>query len=237
MVSPGFNGAISGPAAFRPGTKLYDLVVAFPLVAFYGLGVLTKARAIFWTLSAWNTGHFSPMKVLIVVSDISLLSVSSLFVICVLSRPPAVARTQGLFPRVAALAGSYLSIAMLLFLKPTVSSTWVMALSLLLICAGSAFAAYSVFYLGRSVSVMAEARRLVTGGPYRFVRHPLYLGEEVAVIGVCLQYISVSAAFLLLVQICFQFYRMSREEEILSKTFTEYAEHIRRTWRILPGLY
>jgi protein-S-isoprenylcysteine O-methyltransferase Ste14 len=84
---------------------------------------------------------------------------------------------------------------------------------------------------------MAEARKLVTGGPYRIVRHPLYLGEQVSIAGVLLQYLSPAVLFVFAVQIAFQFYRMSCEEKILAATFPEYAEYAKRTWRILPGLY
>jgi len=35
---------------------------------------------------------------------------------------------------------------------------------------------------------MPEARKLVTRGAYRFVRHPLYVAEEVAIIGTFLLY-------------------------------------------------
>jgi hypothetical protein len=38
--------------------------------------------------------------------------------------------------------------------------------------------------LGRSFSIMAESRQLVTTGPYRFVRHPLYLAEEIAMVSI-----------------------------------------------------
>jgi len=46
---------------------------------------------------------------------------------------------------------------------------------------------YAVLHLGKSFSIMPQARRLVIGGPYRFVRHPLYFAEELAVIGVLIQ--------------------------------------------------
>jgi hypothetical protein len=48
---------------------------------------------------------------------------------------------------------------------------------------GEAVAVTSMLSLGRSFSIFAEVRELVTSGLYRFVRHPLYLGEMIAVWG------------------------------------------------------
>ena len=42
--------------------------------------------------------------------------------------------------------------------------------------------------VGRSVSVMPEARKLVTSGLYRHIRRPLYLVEEIGVLGLFLQF-------------------------------------------------
>jgi hypothetical protein len=50
--------------------------------------------------------------------------------------------------------------------------------------------------LAGSASPMAEARRLVTDGPYALARHPLYIAEEIAVIGLFLQYASLWAGLL-----------------------------------------
>jgi len=85
--------------------------------------------------------------------------------------------------------------------------------------------------------MMAEARRLVTSGPYRFVRHPLYLAEELAIIGISMQFFSLSTAFVLVVQIAFQLRRMYNEEAVLAATFPEYAAYQARTARLIPGIY
>ncbi len=53
-----------------------------------------------------------------------------------------------------------------------------------LVVLGTAFSIIAVGTLGRSFSIMAEARRLVTRGVYSIVRHPLYLAEEIAVLGI-----------------------------------------------------
>jgi protein-S-isoprenylcysteine O-methyltransferase Ste14 len=85
--------------------------------------------------------------------------------------------------------------------------------------------------------MMAEARRLVTSGPYRFVRHPLYLAEELAIIGISMQFFSLSTALVLAVQIAFQLRRMYNEEAVLAESFPEYAAYQQRTARLLPGIY
>src|SRR5438309_7699588 len=54
----------------------------------------------------------------------------------------------------------------------------------LLATAGLAYSVWRLAYLRRSFSVIPEARRLVTGGPYRLSRHPVYLREIATAIGI-----------------------------------------------------
>src|SRR5439155_9033842 len=105
------------------------------------------------------------------------------------------------------------------------------------ILVGTVAAVYVLSQLGRSFSVMAEARRLVTSGVYRIVRHPLYLAEELAVIGIFMQFLSLWTALLLAMQIAFQLRRMRNEEVILGEIFPEYADYKARTTRLIPGIY
>jgi protein-S-isoprenylcysteine O-methyltransferase Ste14 len=102
---------------------------------------------------------------------------------------------------------------------------------------GHVLAVYALAWLGRSFSIMAEARRLVTSGPYARVRHPLYLAEEIAVIGLFLQYASPSTALLVVAHLAFQLQRMRNEEQILRDSFPEYAAYARATRRLVPGVY
>ena len=79
---------------------------------------------------------------------------------------------------------------------------------LLLVIAGTLLAICALVVLGRSISILPEARRLVTWGPDALIRHPLYLGEIVALAGVAIEYLSVWALLLLGLICAFQLQRM-----------------------------
>jgi protein-S-isoprenylcysteine O-methyltransferase Ste14 len=224
-------------SAVRRGTKAYDLLTGAPLVLFYAVSASGKVHSLIEIVSRLEYANLDLKTALTALSDIAILLVALLFVICMLMRPPPIARARGIMPRVAAIAGTYLAIGLVLLSKPTTESLTIICLSLFLVVCGTSFAAWAVFHLGRSVSLIAEARKLVTDGPYRFVRHPLYLGEQVAIAGVLLQYLSPVAILVFAVQIALQFYRMSCEEKVLAAAFPEYAAYTQRTWRVLPGLY
>ena len=84
---------------------------------------------------------------------------------------------------------------------------------------------------------MAEARRLVTSGPYSLVRHPVYLCEEIAIVGTLLQFLSPATIAIFAVHVCIQFQRMRNEERVLRQAFSDYTEYEARTSaRILPGI-
>lgn len=224
------------PTLPRRGTKIYDLMMGLPLILIYFVSGLGRFQNLRRALSDFDMHRPIFGQTIVILSNASVLAVALLFVLYVTFRSPPIASASGLMPRIAALCGTYLVVALLL-VTPAPASSWLLGVSTALVLVGSSFAAYAVFHLGRSVSLMAEARRLVTGGPYRIVRHPLYLGEEIAIAGSVLQYLSPFAIFVFAIQIAFQFYRMSREEEVLAATFPEYRDYAQRTWRILPGLY
>jgi protein-S-isoprenylcysteine O-methyltransferase Ste14 len=150
------------------------------------------------------------------------------------TRPTGKAR--GIEPRISAVIGTTMISALIFFPRRELSLAGEIA-SILLILAGNTLAVLVLGRLGRSFSVMAEARRLVTSGAYRIIRHPLYLAELTASFGVLLQFLSYWTALLFAVLIAFQLRRMRNEEVVLSESFPEYVAYKARTARVIPGIY
>lgn len=106
----------------------------------------------------------------------------------------------------------------------------------LLIC-GTCWAVWSLRYLDRSVSVLAQARALVVKGPYRWVRHPLYVGELVSSLGLAIAVNSYLALALWAAMLGLQVYRAVREEQVLSRAFPAYRSYRSHTAALLPGVF
>lgn len=106
-----------------------------------------------------------------------------------------------------------------------------------LLVAGSGWSLWSVRSLGRSVGILAQARTLVHRGPYRWVRHPLYLGELTAAAGLALRVGTVPAAACWVGLVLLQVYRAGREEAVLAGALPDYAGYRSRTAAVLPGIF
>ena len=79
---------------------------------------------------------------------------------------------------------------------------------------------------------------LVTTGPYRLVRHPIYLGLALLAMGEALAFGSWPALMIVLAGIVPTFaWRARAEEKLLSRTFGgRYAVYRERTKMIIPYL-
>jgi protein-S-isoprenylcysteine O-methyltransferase Ste14 len=227
------SGAASPP---RVDPKIVDLLAASPLIVWYGIWIVGQAPKLVHDIARLVSPQTSVMPAIDVLSRLAVFLFAAVLIFMFVARRPAAAKVPGLFPRVAAFLGAYLGVG-ILSLPPHPLNWELKALSALLTLGGMSFALWGLLYLGRSVSIMSEARKLVVGGPYAIVRHPLYLGELLALFGVVLQYLSPLALVLLALQLRFQLYRMQFEEGILAETFPEYTDYARDTWRLIPGIY
>jgi protein-S-isoprenylcysteine O-methyltransferase Ste14 len=143
----------------------------------------------------------------------------------------------GTFPCAAAILGGFL-LSGLLLLGPRKDLPLAAEIAAgVLVVAGNIFAVLILLRLGRSFSILPEGRKLVTKGPYKVVRHPLYLAEAVATVGVLINFLSVWALVLVALQIALQLVRIHYEERVLRENFPEYAGYAQRTARLIPGVY
>jgi protein-S-isoprenylcysteine O-methyltransferase Ste14 len=227
--------------AFRR-TKLYDLLAAAPLIAWYAFNVaqmlppLSQQIALVKLMIQTDVSVLPATLVLSTVSHVATLAFLAVLVVMFTVRRVPQRTVPGLYPRFAAVAGTFLSVG-IVQLPPQELSSWLYLVALFLIISGTGFALCAVLVLGRSISILPEARRLVTSGPYARVRHPLYLGEIVALAGVALQYWSGWALLLWGLVCVFQLQRMTYEERVLLQVFPEYGDYMARTARLLPGVY
>jgi protein-S-isoprenylcysteine O-methyltransferase Ste14 len=95
----------------------------------------------------------------------------------------------------------------------------------------------SLLSLGRWFGVWPAWRGLAMRGPYRFVRHPMYLAYVLGDIGYNLSEFYFGTALLVITGWASLFYRIRAEERILSRDggWSRYVALVR--WRILPGLW
>ena len=101
---------------------------------------------------------------------------------------------------------------------------------------GNILIVWSLISLRHSFSIMAEVREIVSSGPYRFVRHPIYLGQFFSTIGCCLLAPSWANSFLLVIFFIAQTTRARFEEKKLVSASPTYREYQKRTGFFLPGL-
>lgn len=214
------GGGRGGLAGFR-NSLAYDALARLPLVMWFAICGWSMGRRLLADLAAAPPVDAAFVLDMLARAGATAFVLLIVLVLCV--RRPAIARASGPFPRIAAFAGTF-SITPLALFAPVPHSAAVSAASLLLILGGYAFACYALMHLGRSLSMMAEARKLVTTGPYGIVRHPLYVAKAVASIGLLLQYLSPGAIALWLAHIVLQFCRMQYEEGVLRANFPEYEE-------------
>ena len=95
----------------------------------------------------------------------------------------------------------------------------------------------SLLTMRRLFGVRPALRGLVTRGPYRFVRHPMYLSYVIGDIGYNLQEWNLVTLLLVLVGWASLVYRIHAEERILSQhaEWKTYVASVR--YRVVPGIW
>jgi protein-S-isoprenylcysteine O-methyltransferase Ste14 len=148
-------------------------------------------------------------------------------------RLPPRQSAEGIEPRLSALAGTFGLMVLVVLPRGTIGEG-MLIVSTFLILIGTVLSIYCLFWLGRSFSVMATARKLVTTGPYAIVRHPLYAAEAISTIGFLIANWSHAALLVGAAHFAFQFRRMFNEERVLRRTFPEYDSYAINVPMLIP---
>ena len=206
-------------------TPFFDALMRLPLTVLAGYFLWREWQAL-EIAQGWLriAAHVATMLFLALIAAMTL------------ARLRPVRKSEGWLPRLAALAGLLMLYGLLLFPRAAPATAWDAA-ALALLVAGHFLCAVTLLQLGRSFSVMPEARKLVTAGLYSRIRHPLYMAEAVATLGVFLLYRSPGAALLVAAQFAVQLWRMREEEKVLEAEFPDYATYRARTARLVPGIF
>jgi protein-S-isoprenylcysteine O-methyltransferase Ste14 len=94
-------------------------------------------------------------------------------------------------------------------------------------------------YAETSVRIQSDrGHRVITSGPYRFVRHPMYVGVMLMGIANPLLWGSVWALVMSAVMILLFIWRTAREDQTLRQELAGYEEYASQTrYRLLPGVW
>jgi len=101
---------------------------------------------------------------------------------------------------------------------------------------GAAFSILAISHLRRSFGLRAAVRTLVTTGPYARIRHPLYLGEIVHILGIAILSATPVGLWLFVAAVALQVIRAKIEERKFLRTLPEYAAYQARTGFLWPRL-
>ena len=101
---------------------------------------------------------------------------------------------------------------------------------------GAAISTWGVASLGRSFGIFVSVREIVLEGPYRFVRHPIYLGYFCIGAGLVLVNASVAIFIIVPIHVLLLICRAHLEETRLAESSESYRDYMKRTGFIFPRL-
>ena len=199
---------------------VFTVIIAREIV---GLGTIFALRD---QLDLWPLTLLSKVFAIIFVGAVVFFTVI---------RHDPLSSAPGLFPRVTAIAGTFAMMSLIAMPSQEISRP-LQVVSTVLVIVGTVLSIICLRRLGRSFSIMATARELVTSGPYDIVRHPLYAAELITIVGVVLAHgtlasLLVGSAWLLL-----QYLRARFEEQTLRSAFPDYEEYARRVPMMVPSI-
>jgi len=135
-----------------------------------------------------------------------------------------------------------LGVSVALIAMPFIEGHTPRMLGVIIAIAGGALRYWSIRTLGQFFTLtlqVNQAQQVIRAGPYRWVRHPSYLGGELALLGIgitCGNW--VSAALMVTPMLIAHLRRIKIEESMMQNAMgTLWADYARSTSRLIPFVY
>ncbi len=164
---------------------------------------------------------------------IILLAISELLVVLfiLIRRPGEIAQSP--YAIFIAFGGT----ALPMFVRPDDTELVPDMVSTALMMGGLVLTIWAKLSLNRSFGVIAANRGVKVGGPYRIVRHPMYLGYITTQFGFLLSNFELMNLAIYSAAWTFQILRMREEESVLcdDPAYRDFAGRV--SWRLIPRIY
>jgi protein-S-isoprenylcysteine O-methyltransferase Ste14 len=154
-----------------------------------------------------------------------------------LTRPQPKVRDYSIASSMAVGAAYTYPYAQVIYLRWSPGHVASPAAGLVLVALAAGFSLVSLLAMGRLFGVRPALRGLVRSGPYRFVRHPMYLSYILADIGYNLQEWNFVTLLLVLVGWMSLVYRIHAEERVISQHAEWPAYVVSVRYRLFPGIW
>jgi protein-S-isoprenylcysteine O-methyltransferase Ste14 len=228
-------------------------VVALGLALFM-LGFALGVPLLGWGINNWQGFFFNPARVLYSIS-VGLLALSVSVGLHLLRFPYTPGKREGERSKQVSRQSIVPLLTRLVWLAVFVISPYGDRRDIAIIGAGDAlryggvllfvlglvWVGWAFLTLGKQHSgevTIQSGHQLITNGPYRWLRHPMYLGLIVFPMGVGLVFRSWPGVLLPLLLIGLFIWRIGDEEALMHQEFGEQWErYCQRTWRFIPYLY
>lgn len=154
-----------------------------------------------------------------------------------LTRRPPEARDHSVYSSIAVVVAYAYPYAQVAYLRWVSGNPAWPAGGLVLVILAACLSLASLLSLGRRFGVWPALRGLATKGPYRLVRHPMYLAYLLSDIGYNFQEWNPGTVLMVMVGWASLIYRIRAEERILSQDrgWSTYLASVR--YRLLPGIW